>query len=139
MSKQPVDYAGTVNKLEFRIHDFYDILNIDGEFKVDDLEGLHTDSNAIRLLAENGALKKIRKVYPDCNSHSRGAINVWEWKQRYQARLQDYWNQMEKLPCGHRPNIFNCRKVPKNKLSCRYCAENGDYPEYDKEFVEDLL
>ncbi len=51
--------------------------------------------------------------------------------------LLEYLENRNELPCEHRAHICNPREV--DGYSCRYCIENGNYPEYSKQEVKEAL
>lgn len=135
---------GAVNKLKHRIHDIEPLFEIDaGEtFTVRDLtvENSHAFKSTLNLCKLLGALEVV-----DTDSYKRPGmtktrrINVYQWNPQMRAKLSRYREQLAELPCGHKAHIYNSREVPENKLSCKYCAEDGEYPEYAKETVREVL
>ncbi len=66
-------------------------------------------------------------------------VNVYQWDPKVRSILAEYKESMNTLPCGHRAHIYNSPKVPDDKLSCKICAEDDEYPAYEKDTVRELL
>lgn len=127
-------------KLHKRIADIAPLLDVESPFTVRDVDADVIET--VKYLRKNGAVRKVGKVvltkdrdyrdWPD-----RDVINQWEWNDGAREHLQNYFDRLTTFPnCNHRAHICNPREV--DGFSCRKCIDDGEYPEYSREQLEEL-
>lgn len=120
--------------LKNRIDEFAGILDVSGEFTVDDFPD-DVGHEVIHFLLQEGAIRKIRKILNEnCNPRK-----IYQWDEDIRDELQEYYAERTELPCGHRAHIYNDPEVPDKKLGCKDCAADGKHPIYDRDTVRALL
>jgi len=126
-------------KLQARIEDIAPLLTLSGQWTVRDVDADVID--AVKLLRKNGAIRRCGETvltrdreYRD--APDRDVINQWEWNDGAKAHLQEYYDGLTLFPCGHRAHICNPLEV--DGFSCRKCIDDGSYPEYSREQLEEL-
>lgn len=131
---------GSIATLKNMIHQIEPLFTFDaGEtFTHRDLDGNH--QQLLNSCTDHGALHVIgTERYQREDMTKKRKLNKYQWDPRIRQKLLEYRERMNKLPCGHRAHLWNSREVPEGKLSCKVCAENGDYPEFDKEVVREVI
>jgi len=138
---QPLS-VGSKAALEYNIDKIIPLLDApEGSFHVDEITGKNKElAQHLKIAKHKGAIDMVGTTWlqertSDCDRMRH--VNLWKWNEEIRTELQEYVNQMDTLPCGHRVHIYNPREV--DELSCRFCAENNEYPEYSKELVNTLL
>jgi len=136
--------VGAFTSLRYRITEIAPLFNVEyGErFTVRDIDGVGNReiSQVLKHARSHGAVRVVdtmRYERTDKSKTKNRPLNVWQWDADVRKRLEDYWENSNKLPCGHKAHIYN---DPENEeLGCRWCAEEGEHPEYSKERVRELL
>jgi hypothetical protein len=133
-------------KLQSRITEIAPLLEVSSPFNIRDadLDSQHAQT-ICRILKQNGAVNKIGRTKVEKNCEYRNAANFeyifqWEWEDKPKQFLKEYLKDIDQMPCGedgHQVHIHNPREV--DGLSCKYCIENGEMPEFDKETIRELL
>lgn len=103
-------------------------------FIVSDVDEI--DRHLVRWLKHKGV------VYATDTRVKRGPskkreVAVWEWKHTVREELKEYREDQTILDCGHRPHVYH--HPEQDCLTCKFCAENDHYPEYERETVGELL
>lgn len=123
--------------LKNEIHAIAPLFELEGEWTVKESR---VDSGTLKLLHNNGAIKSCGSQQGhDGDEDNWNYVKRWTWREPHKTRLKEYWENLTQLPCGHRAHIHNAREVPDDKLSCRHCNEKGEYPEFEKDMVADLV
>lgn len=125
-----------------RIREIAPVLEQDGRFTIRDIDGADDPRTVMLILKRNGAIKchgktKVRRAYESRNTEKVDFINEWEWVDDAKEWLQTYLSEMDTLPCDHRAHICNRPEV--DGFSCQYCIDEGEYPEYSRELVAELV
>lgn len=119
-------------KLRGEIHEIEPLLDLSGEWEVRDLECDKDNSiNSLLLkLHRAGHVEQVDKNYTD-----NGVIWTYRWVQQSKQEFQDYLDQLNLLPCGHRAHIPpSSGPDDTDKLPCKFC---GDL--HDKETIKARL
>jgi len=133
-------------KLKSRITDIAPLLDVDSPFHIRQADIDPQQAQTIcRFLKQNGALEKVgrakvRKVCDYRNAPNTEFIFKWSWDKKAKQYLEEYLEESDIMPCGkvgHQVHVHNPREI--DGLSCKYCIEDGDMPEFEKETIRELL
>jgi hypothetical protein len=133
--------TGSLAKLKNNIDTIAPCLYADGVWTVDDIDA---DNDALRpamqLLHKCGAVEHLGLTHVSVGQQTK-KMTKWRWTDsRLQGKLQEHYEDRDTMPCGiegHTPHIHNHRDV--DGLTCKHCVANGNYPEFEKEEIKDLL
>jgi len=133
--------TGKLAQLRNNIDRVAPCLYTDGVWTVDDIDGKNQHlRDATQLLHQCGAIERVGQYHINEDTGMR-RITKWRWTDsRLQGKLQEYYEDRDTMPCGiegHTPHIHNHRDV--DGLTCKHCVANGNYPEFEKEEIKDLL
>jgi len=147
MSKS-VDWSGIISpgRIKADIHRIEPLLRWDpaeatGEqlgprdFTIRDtpLSGWKDTRAIVQLLRHTGCLECVGVEVGGGKSR-----NIYRWRDGIREELNNYLDDMNTLPCGHRLHIPDARDDPDGKMSCKYCGE--EYPEsFIRQLVEENL
>jgi hypothetical protein len=108
-------------------------------FTVVDLDGdRNQNAQLLKSARDLDAVETVGQTYLYAGQDGRRHLyRQYKWEPRAYDVLKEYLQGRSELPCGHRAHIKNSPKV--DGLSCKWCIENGDYPEYSREMVKELL
>jgi len=146
MSKQTTQSmtVGAFTSLRYRIVELAPLFEVEygGRFTVRDIDGVGNRkiSQVLKHARSHGAVRVVdtkRYERTDKSKTKSRPLNVWQWDADVRQRLEEYWEDSNKLPCGHKAHIYNDRA--NEQLGCRYCAEEDTHPEYSQELVKELL
>jgi len=132
-------------RLRNRAAQFEPLLELEGTWTVRDAEGDRQDlRDAVTILKKEGCIERVgiahfnKRVNPEQPSQGSDRVNKWRWNGPHKRFLKEVTEERDTMPdCNHRVHIYNAREV--DGFSCRKCIENGDYPEYSRETIENLL
>jgi len=116
--------------LRHRVDDFTEILYEDGTFTIRDMGGGGQDNqnrHVLRLMEQLGAIEHVG--YADATKSKRR--KKYQWKD-YQQELQEYVENRDELPCGHRIHI-----PPEQDGDIYYCKFCGSG--HCREVIENAL
>jgi len=134
--------TGEMQALKYRIHELKPLLEVDkhSEFDVSDVDSPNTNmqlNQVLKFAKHKNAIQDVRTIRFERDNGKIGKRTRYRWDPVVFDRLKSYLETMNTLPCGHQAHVYNARET--DKLSCKYCAEKDEYPEYEKEFVRGLL
>jgi len=136
---------GLKEKLRNRAAEFAPLLELTGEWSIRDIdEDPHDFCNTMHTLKQAGAIvhqgKEIVPEQVKDGQPNQGTeiVNKWSWSGPHKRYLQEVLQNRQTMPeCLHRVHICNPREV--DGFSCRKCNDQGEYPEYSRETIEELL
>jgi len=107
--------------LRGRVDRFTEILYRDDPFTIRDMDGQAKRDNraVLRTLRDCGAIVKNQRIYPEGNGGKK--LIQYEWA-KHQAYLQEYYENRNELPCGHRSHIPPERTEDGGYI-CKFCGE----------------
>jgi len=123
--------VGNIVRLKCIVHDVEPFLREAGDkdkFRSRELSfDFNNDQRTLEIMQRCNLVTVSREKYQGRNSC------VYHWNHDVKAKLEDYRDNLDTLPCGHRAHVHNTRD---GRFGCRYCDEDRDYP---RELVESLL
>lgn len=121
----PTNYANDsqpgprISVFKDRIHDIEPILDLEGEWRVQDIPGSDQSTNAlVNHLTKRGHVEKV--------GHERSGgkyRNVYEWVEQSKAMFEAYADTLSTLPCGHRAHIPPEAGGDRDAWPCKFCDE----------------
>lgn len=126
--------SGTFAALVNRINEIEPLLEHE-RFIVNDIDGI--DKHLIRWLKHKGVVFVADMVQRTTENGKNRQYKVWEWKQDIRRELKEYRESLNVFDCGHRPHVYH--HPDKDCLTCKFCAEKDNYPEYSKDEVSNHL
>jgi len=110
--------------------------------EIDGIDG-HTSMGPLKFGLSKGAFERVGKTIVKSEYDGRKKNHRWDkvgkfrWVPEVRAKLEEYREERDELPCGHRLHIYNDPQT--EELGCKHCAKDDEHPEYSKEMVQDRL
>lgn len=118
--------------IQAQIATVYPVTNHEGWFTTADLDMAPEDAHrALLNLRREGMVEQSTEKYDAGRGHY---YHEYRWVGNARALVEDYYEQMDKLPCGCRIHIPSGRDDRPGHISCKYCGR-----EYIEVFFEELV
>jgi len=129
--------ARKMSRVRYRVAMVRHLIDLEGEWTSVDVTGVEDHKRldgALRVLRQIGAVDVVKKLWPKDRNDVGSYRVVYRWNPDAKTYIEEYLENLDTFPCGHRAHVYNPASTPEGVFECKECGA-----EFERATVEALL